>query len=586
MALTNQQVAKKLEEIGTLMRLAGENEFRARAFDNAARTIESLDGDINTYIDNKNLTDIKGIGKSIAEDIYNFAEKGSIPVLDDLHNRVPKELIKWLDISGMGPKKIYKIHKELDITTIDELKEKVKDGSVAKLSGLGEKSAEKIMKSIEWMEKFSERCLINEAIEIADPMYDFMKKQKGVESIDIAGSLRRRLETIGDIDLLVGATSEHVSDLFDAFTGHELVTEILGRGETKSSIRTESGRQVDLRVVKPEQFPAALMYFTGSKEHNVVMRQRARERGMSLNEYGLFKLSDKGETDFDQPVSYSSEEDIYKKLDLHFVPPELREDMGEFDFFEKNEKANLLEQNQLRGILHAHSTWSDGKYSIQEMADACIERGYEYLGLTDHSKTAAYAGGLSIDDLKRQWEEVDTLNEEYAKGDKSFRILKGIESDILSDGSLDYPDEVLEQFDLVIASVHASLDMPREKMMDRFRNAIKNPYTRIVGHPTTRLLLKRSASDMDMNELIELAAEHNTAIEINANPHRLDLDWRHGRKAKDVGLMSAICPDAHTVDGLDDVRYGVYIARKAWFGPNRILNTKSADELLSWLNAD
>ena len=436
------------------------------------------------------------------------------------------------------------------------------------------------------MEKFSERCLINEAIEIADPMYDFMKKQKGVESIDIAGSLRRRLETIGDIDLLVGATSEHVSDLFDAFTGHELVTEILGRGETKSSIRTESGRQVDLRVVKPEQFPAALMYFTGSKEHNVVMRQRARERGMSLNEYGLFKLSDKGETNFDQPVSYSSEEDIYKKLDLHFVPPELREDMGEFDFFEKNEKADLLEQDQLRGVLHAHSTWSDGKYSIQEMADACIERGYEYLGLTDHSKTAAYAGGLSIDDLKRQWEEVDTLNEEYTKGDKPFRILKGIESDILSDGSLDYPDDVLEQFDLVIASVHASLDMPRDKMMDRFRNAIKNPYTRIVGHPTTRLLLKRSASDMDMNELIDLAAEHNTAIEINANPHRLDLDWRHGRKAKDVGLMSAICPDAHTVDGLDDVRYGVCIARKAWFGPDRILNTKSVDELLSWLDED
>ncbi|HKI47193.1 MAG TPA: DNA polymerase/3'-5' exonuclease PolX [Balneolales bacterium] len=583
MALTNQQVATKLEEIGTLMRLAGENEFRARAFDNAARTIESLHDDISTYIKDRSLTKIKGIGKSIAEDIYNLAETGSIPVLVDLHKRVPEELIKWLDISGMGPKKVYKIHKELNITTIDELKEKVKDGSVAKLSGLGEKSAEKIMKSIEWMEKFSERCLISEAMEIAEPMYGFMKKQKGVESIDIAGSLRRRLETIGDIDILVGAQSEHVSKLFDAFTGHELVTEILGRGETKSSIRTESGRQVDLRVVKPEQFPAALMYFTGSKEHNVVLRQRARERGMSLNEYGLFKLSEKGDTDFDQPVSYTSEEDIYKKLDLHFIPPELREDMGEFRFFEKNEKADLVEENQLRGILHAHSTWSDGKFSIREMAEACIERGYEYLGLTDHSKTAAYAGGLTVDDLKRQWDEVDKLNEEYAKRDKPFRILKGTESDILSDGSLDYPDDILEQFELVVASVHASLDMPREKMMDRFRNAIKNPFTRIVGHPTTRLLLRRGASDMDMNELIELAAEHDTAIEVNANPHRLDLDWRHGRKAKEVGMMSAICPDAHTIDGLDDVRYGVYIARKGWFGPDRILNTKSVDDLLAWL---
>ena len=583
MALTNQQVATKLEEIGTLMRLAGENEFRARAFDNAARTIEGLHEDISTYIENKSLTEIKGIGKSIAKDIYNLAETGSIPVLDILHKRVPEELIKWLDISGMGPKKVYKIHKELNITTIDELKEKVKDGSVAKLSGLGEKSAEKIMKSIEWMEKFSERCLISEAMEIAGPMYRFMKKQKGVESIDIAGSLRRRLETIGDVDILVGAQSNHVSDLFDAFTGHDLATEILGRGETKSSIRTESGRQVDLRVVKPEQFPAALMYFTGSKEHNVVLRQRARERGMSLNEYGLFKLSEKGDTDFDQPVSYTSEKDIYKKLDLHFIPPELREDMGEFEFFEKNEKADLLEENQLRGILHAHSTWSDGKFSIREMAEACIERGYGYLGLTDHSKTAAYAGGLTVDELKRQWEEVDELNEEYAKRDKPFRILKGTESDILSDGSLDYPDDILEQFELVIASVHASLDMPREKMMERFRNAIKNPFTRIVGHPTTRLLLRRGASDMDMNELIELAAEQNTAIEVNANPHRLDLDWRHGRKAQKVGLMSAICPDAHTIDGLDDVRYGVYIARKGWFGPDRILNTKSVDDLLAWL---
>lgn len=586
MALTNQIVAKKLEEIGTLMRLAGENEFRARAFDNVARTIEGLNGDINTYIKNKTLTDIKGIGKSIAEDIYNLAETGSIPVLEDLHRRVPKELIKWLDISGMGPKKIYKIHKELNITTIDELKEKVKDGSVAKLSGLGEKSAEKIMKSVEWMEKFSERCLISEAMEIAEPMYNFMKDQNGVESIDIAGSLRRRLETIGDIDLLIGARPEYVPGLFDAFTGHDLVTEILGRGDTKSSIRTESGRQVDLRIVKPEQFPAALMYFTGSKEHNVVMRQRARERGMSLNEYGLFKLTEKGDTNFDQPVPYSSEADIYKKLDLHFVPPELREDMGEFDFFQDHEKADLLEQSQLRGVLHAHSTWSDGKYSIKEMAEACILQGYEYLGLTDHSRTAAYAGGLSIDDLRRQWEEVDKLNEEYSKLEKPFRILKGTESDILSDGSLDYPDDILEQFELVIASVHAILDMPREKMMNRFRNAIKNPYTRIVGHPTTRLLLKRGASDLDMNELVELAAEHNTAIEINANPWRLDLDWRLGRKAREVGLMSAICPDAHTIDGLDDVRYGVYIARKAWFGPERILNTMGVDDLVSWLNTD
>lgn len=358
--------------------------------------------------------------------------------------------------------------------------------------------------------------------------------------------------------------------------------EVLGRGDTKSSIRTREGRQVDLRIVKPEQFAAALMYFTGSKEHNVVMRQRARERGMSLNEYGLFKLNDEGETDFDQPVEYTTETDIYQKLDLHFVPPELREDHNEFEYFEQHESMDLVTDEDIKGVIHAHSTWSDGKYSVRQMAEACMERGYEYLGLTDHSQTAAYAGGLSVDEIKQQWEEVDKLNEEFENHGKNFRIFKGIESDILSDGSLDYGEDILEGFDFVIASVHNGLDMSRDKMMQRFRNAIQNPYTDIVGHPTGRLLLKRDGSDLNMNELIELAAEHNTAIEINANPWRLDLDWRHGNKAKEVGLISCINPDAHSTEGIDYIGYGVKIARKGKFERDRILNTKSADELAEW----
>ncbi len=585
MPYTNDQIADLLREVSQLMQLAGENRFKVIAFDKAAQTIEGLGDDINNYIKEENLTDIKGIGKSIAEDIYALDKTGKMPVLEAFKEKVPEGLIPWLNISGLGPKNAYKIHKELGISTLDELKEKLEDGSVASLSGLGQKSAEKIKKSIEWMEKFDERCRLDQAQEIATTIYNSLKDQEGVQQIEVAGSYRRGLETIGDIDILIAADEKHINSLFDVFTNHERVVEVLGKGDTKSSVRTKEGRQVDLRIVSPREFPAALMYFTGSKEHNVVLRQRARDRGMSLNEYGLFKLNEDGDTDFDDPVAFSSEADIYEKLDMHFVPPELREDRGEFEIYEEQQKFDLVTEEDIRGVIHAHSTWSDGKYSVKEMAEACMERGYEYLGLTDHSKTAAYAGGLSVDEIKKQWEEIDKLNEEFKDAGKSFVIFKGIESDILADGSLDYKDEILEGFDFVIASVHQSLNMPRKEMMDRMRNAIKNPYTRILGHPTGRLLLKRNGSDLDLNELVALAAEHNTAIEINANPRRLDLDWRFGNKAREVGLITSINPDAHTTDGIDDIPYGVRIARKGKYGKDRVLNAKSAKEVKAFFEA-
>lgn len=583
MPVTNDEIAGRLREIYQLMQLAGENRFRAIAFDRAAQTIESLNEDINEYIENDNLTDIKGIGKSIAEDIKSYAVTGEIEVLESLRERIPPRVIDWLEISGLGPKNIFKIHKELGISELEELKEACEDGRVAALDGLGEKSAQKILTSIAWMQQFGDRCRLDQAAAIAQPIYRYLKDLEGVADIEIAGSLRRSKETIGDVDILVGAEEKYMERIFDAFVSHNLVVGVLGRGDTKSSIRTKGGRQVDLRIVKPEEFPAALMYFTGSKEHNVVLRQRARKRGLSLNEYGLFELDEKGDTNFDAPISYTSEADIYQKLDLHFIPPELREDRGEVEYYESHEKMDLLEENDIRGVVHAHSTWSDGKFSIRDMAEACLEKGYEYLGITDHSKTAAYAGGLSVDEIKRQWEEIDQLNEEFITKGKNFRIFKGIESDILGDGSLDYDDKILEGFDLVIASVHSAMGMPREKMMARFRNAILNPFTKIVGHPTGRLLLKRDGSDLNMNELIELAAENNTAIEINANPRRLDLDWRHGNKALEMGLFSSVNPDAHSIEGIDNIQYGVRIARKAKFNKERILNTRSASDFEKWL---
>lgn len=582
---SNFDVAEKLSLVFQLMQLAGENRFKAIAFDKASQTIKGLSDDINVYIENKNLTDIKGIGKSIAEDIYAYAETGEMPVLEAFKVKVPVGLIKWLDISGLGPKNILKIHKEFGITEIDELKGLIESGELAKLSGLGGKSAEKIKKSIEWMEQFDERCRLNEATSIAHDIFESLKDLEGVQQIEVAGSLRRAKETIGDIDILIAANEEHIPNLFEVFTTHERVTEILGKGETKSSVRTLEGRQVDLRIVKPEHFAAALMYFTGSKEHNVVMRSRARDRGMSLNEYGLFKLTSEGETNFEEAISFETEQDIYDKLGLNWVPPELREDRGEFDIFEEQKELPLVEESDIRGVIHAHSTWSDGKFTIKEMAEACIERGYTYLGITDHSKTAAYAGGLSVDDVKAQWEEIDALNNEFKSNGVDFVIFKGIESDILADGSLDYSDEILDGFDFVIASVHQTLDMPRNKMMERFRNAIKNPHTRILGHPTGRLLLKRGGSDIDLNELVALAAEHNTAIEINASPWRLDLDWSYGNKAKEVGLMTSINPDAHSIEGIDDIQYGVRIARKGKYEKERVLNTKSAAEVMDFFKA-
>lgn len=577
------EIVALLEEIGTLMRLAGENEFRALAFDRAARIIENMEEDINEYIENRTLTNLKGIGKGIAEDLYTFAETGAIPVHKELKKRVPDALISWLDISGLGPKKIYKIHNELGINEISELKEKCRDGSVASLPGMGKKSAEKILNSIAWMEQYAERCLINEATLIADRFIEQLEDINGVKRISVGGSLRRRNETIGDIDILIAAEEEHAGHVMEYFTGLDEVTEILGRGETKSSVRTGEGRQVDLRIVEPKYYPAALLYFTGSKEHNVALRQRARSRNLQLNEYGLFRQNNEKQADFDRSLNGESEEALYRQLDLGFIPPELREDYGEFELVESGREPDLVTENDLRGILHAHSTWSDGKKSIRQMAAACMERGYHYLAVTDHSRTAAYAGGLSIDQLYEQWKEIDELNNEYSREGTDFFILKGIESDILDDGSLDYPDDVLNMFDLVIGSVHFGLDYPPKKMLDRLKKAAAHPHIHMIGHPTGRLLLRREGSKADLNQLIPHAAGHHTAIEINANPRRLDLDWRYGKKAREAGMMSAVCPDAHTVEGLDDVQYGIGIARKAGFAAGQILNTFSTDELMTWL---
>ena len=397
------EAAKLLAEIATLLRLSGANEFKAMAYDRGSRAVEGLN-DFAEHLEAGTVAKVDGIGKSIAMNLNHWAENGSMPALDELRETIDPNLIDWLRISGLGPKNIYKIHRELGIATIDELKVACEDGSVAGLAGLGKKSAAKIIASIDWMEQFADRCHLNEASEISQQFVAALEVLPGVQEISVAGSLRRCLETIGDIDVLVAAKQKDAKAIFDTFVGLDNVTEVLGRGDTKSSVRTAEGRQVDLRIVEKKHYPAALMYFTGSKEHNVALRSRARERGMALNEYGLYRLNTDGDTDFDQPVKFSSEADIYKQLDMHWVPAELREDHGEIDFFESNSEMELVGNEDLCGVLHAHSTWSDGATGIEELARHCIACGYEYLGITDHSQTAAYANGLSPERVQEQWE--------------------------------------------------------------------------------------------------------------------------------------------------------------------------------------
>ena len=573
-------IADALNDIAVLKRLAGENDFKAAAFEKAARTFEGLAAPLPADDPESALREMPGVGESIRRQVLSFLATGEMPERAALRAAIPPGLLEWLRIPGLGPKRIRKIHEELGISTLPDLLARCADGSVAALSGFGEKTAAKIITSARWLAENAERCTLDIAQSVADRFAARVRGQPGVLRLDVAGSLRRGMETVGDVDLLVAAEPGDAPVLLRAFTETEGVAEVLALGDTKASVRAREGRQVDLRVVAPAAFGAALLYFTGSKDHNVMLRGRARELGLGLNEYGLFHLDAQGETEFTRPAASGEEVDLYQALGLPFIPPELREGRGEEDWAGG---LTLLRDADIRGILHAHSTWSDGSASLSEMAEACIARGYEYLGITDHSRAAAYANGLSIERVRAQWEEIDRLNAAFRQSGRVFRIFKGIESDILTDGSLDYPEEILAGFDFVIASAHSQLDMPPAEMLERMCQAAANPYTTLIGHPTGRLLTRRPGNTFDLAALIDTAARHGTGIEINANPWRLDLDWRHGAKAREAGLLTSVNPDAHEPEGIDHTAFGVRIARKAGFAPSSVLNTRTAGELAEWL---
>jgi len=559
-----------LQRTADLLRLSGANDFKASAWDKAAAVVEREGDRLRSRTSEKDLKELPGIGSSLAKELHHFLTRGELPKLRELERTLPPGLLAWLGISGLGPKRAAKIHKELEITELAELKAALEDGRVAALSGFGAKSARKILNAVTWMEGNGERCRLDQAFPVADRVRTHLEGTPGLKQLEISGSLRRHRETIGDLDFLARVEGDP-AEIHARFLQLPGVSEILVKGETKTSLRLEEGRQVDLRTVTSEQFSAARIYFTGSKEHNVFLRGRARERGLTLNEYGLYPLVN-GEADREHPRICATEAEVYAALGLPWTPPELREEPYR-DWIESHDLPDLVEPEDLQGVLHAHSTWSDGAHSLEDMAEACLDLGYRYLGISDHSQSAFYANGLKENAVRAQWREIDQLNRKWAEKGIDFRIFKGIESDILPDGSLDYPEELLQDFDFVIAALHGQLDMDAQAMQKRVETALDNPHTTILAHPTARLLLKRPGAKLDMERVIRLAAARGVAIEINAAPPRLELDWRWGRLARETGLRTAICPDAHSTEDLARaVTYGVPMARKAGFEKSRVLN--------------
>lgn len=555
--MNKKEIAQVLEEIAFLLEFQGENPFKVRAYRNGARALLNLDEDLQKVIKEGRLTEIEGIGEHLAEKITQLATKGRLPYYEKLRKSMPKGLMELIQVQGLGPKKIKTLYKKLKIKSLAELKKAAGKGKLAKLAGFGTKSQKNILEAIEHKEKYAKRHLWWDAMEVASPILDGLKKVKGVKKAEIAGSLRRKLETIGDLDFLAAATDPEPA--MQWFTSRSEVETVLSKGETKSSVKLGCGIQADIRIVKPEEFPFALAYFTGSKEHNIKLRERALKKRLSLSEYG-----------FDPPKKAASEEQIYKILGLSYIPPELRENQGEFEAAKKNKIPKLIELKDIRGTFHNHTTASDGKSSLREMIAHAEKLGWEYIGISDHSKSSVQANGQSEEQLLKQIEEIHKINS--SKKFKPF-VFSGVECDILSNGSLDFSEKILNKLDFVIASVHSSLSQDEKTMTKRIIKAIEHPCTTMLGHLTGRLLLRREPYAVNIPKVIDACIANKKIIELNGNPQRLDMDWRFWRVAVEKGLLCCINTDAHAAEHLDFILAGVNIARKGWLKKEDVINT-------------
>lgn len=568
--MDKKEIIEILEEIGTLLELKGENPFKCRAYHNAARVLDATPEDIGELIKKKKLEQLKGIGEGLRSKITELYKKGKLKYYTDLRKSIPQGLVEMIQLPGLGPKKAKHLYDELGLKSVGELEYACQENRLIKLEGFGEKSQDNILKAIQFFRKSQNRFLFNDALDEAQSVLEVLKKdKKNVSQISVAGSVRRRKEIVKDIDFVV--TTKNPKVVMKKFVSLPGIKKVIAHGETKSSVILETGIQADLRCVTEKEYPFTLHHFTGSKEHNIAMRSRAQSMGIKMNEYGLFKGK--------KLLACKNEEEIFKRLGLSFIPPELRENQGEIEAAEKNRLPRLIDWGDLRGTFHCHSLYSDGAASVEAMAKQAKKLGLEYIGMADHSQSAFYANGIKPADIKRQHKEIDQLNKKF----KNFRIFKGVESDILADGSLDYDKKVLESFDFVVASIHSRFKMKEKEMTNRIVKALKNPYTTMLGHMTGRLLLSRGPYALDIKKIIDTAVEYNKIIEINSHPYRLDIDWRHLHYAKKKGLKVSINPDAHREEGIEDINYGIGIARKGWLEKKDVINTMGLKEMEEFL---
>ena len=566
-------IASVLDEIATFMELTGENPFKIRAYSAGARILENMTEDLGELIDGGKLADIPGLGEALVDKITTLRRDGVLPFHQKLKASIPAGLLEVMQIPGLGPKKVRALWTLLAVEDLAKLKEVCESGAVAELKGFGAKTQDKILEGIKNRIAYGKRHRWYEAAAIAEPILVGLRALPQVSLAESAGSLRRARETVGDLDFLVASSEpKPIMDWFVAYPG---VKEVTAHGETKSSVRFENGLQADLRVVPAEQFYFALHHFTGSKEHNVAMRHRALGRGLSMSEWGFKSVDEKTVA-----PGATSEEEVFRALGLPWIPPELREGNGEIDAAEAGKLPKLVQLSDLRGVFHNHTTESDGDHTLDQMAAAAEAHGWDYLGISDHSKSSFQAGGLDEARLAKQLEDITNLN---ASKKYRVRVLSGSEVDILKDGTLDFSDDVLARLDFVVASVHTLFTLDREAQTARIIKAIENEHVDMVGHLTGRLLNKREPYDVDIAKVIDAAAANDTIIELNANPWRLDLDWRWWRRAAEKGVLCSINPDAHDIDQLAFAAHGVRIARKGWLTPEQVLNTRSLPEVLSWL---
>jgi DNA polymerase (family X) len=571
--MTREDVAAALEEIGVLLEVQGESTFRTLAYKNAARAILSMSEELRAAVDSGRLADVPGIGDSMREKIETLVRTGELPQLTTLRAKIPPGVIQMLRLPGMGPKKVKALHETLKIDTLDQLKTACEAGRVAELKGFGKKTQDKILEGLRFLGEVGQRVRIDQALPIGKMLLDRVSKMPGVIRAELCGSLRRRRETAKDVDLV--ASAKDSKPIMDAFVSQPEVMQVIGHGDTKSSVvfgMNVDGQRIvmnaDLRVVTDDVFPFAILYLTGSKDHNVKLRQRAIDRGLSLNEYAL--------SGGKKPIKCANEAEIYAFFGLDYIPPELREDTGELDAAEHHKLPKLVEAGDIRGVFHNHSTYSDGAATLEQMALAAKKLGFEYFGIGDHSQSLKVARGLSLASVKKQHKEIDALNEQLT----GIRILKGTECDILEDGSLDYPDELLKTFDYVVVSVHTLFGLSAEDQTRRVCKALAHPATTMLGHATGRLLLRREGYKIDLDEVLRCAAQHGKMIEINAQPSRLDLDWVHVKRAKALGIPIVINPDAHSEGELALFEYGVDVARRGWLEKKDVFNTRPLKEVV------